>query len=61
MTEGLKTPSYQSVYTGSGNPYFIDLEKLIKKGWITKEGKKYYFGKFMDNMTKKGEIFHNKL
>ena len=28
---------YQSFSTYAGNPYFIDLEKLIEAGWITKE------------------------
>lgn len=28
---------YQSFSTYAGNPYFIDLEALIKKGWLTKE------------------------
>lgn len=27
---------YQSFSTFAGNPYFIDLEKLIEKGWITR-------------------------
>ena len=36
---------YQSFSTFAGNPYFIDLEKLIKMGWITKdECKAYDFG-----------------
>lgn len=28
---------YQSFSTFAGNPYYIDLEELIKKGWLTKE------------------------
>ena len=28
---------YQSFSTYAGNPYFIDLEKLIEAGWITRE------------------------
>lgn len=28
---------YQSFSTFAGNPYFIDLEDLISKGWLTKE------------------------
>ena len=28
---------YQSFSTFAGNPYYIDLEKIIKKGWLTKE------------------------
>lgn len=28
---------YQSFSTYAGNPYFIDLEALIKKGWLTEE------------------------
>lgn len=28
---------YQSFSTFAGNPYFIDLEKLIEAGWLTKE------------------------
>ena len=28
---------YQSFSTYAGNPYFIDLEELIEKGWITEE------------------------
>lgn len=28
---------YQSFSTFAGNPYFIDLEELIKRGWIEKE------------------------
>lgn len=28
---------YQSFSTYAGNPYFIDLEKLIRAGWITEE------------------------
>ena len=28
---------YQSFSTFAGNPYFIDLEELIKKGWLTKK------------------------
>lgn len=28
---------YQSFSTFAGNPYFIDLEKLIENGWISKE------------------------
>lgn len=28
---------YQSFSTFAGNPYFIDLEALIKRGWISKE------------------------
>lgn len=28
---------YQSFSTFAGNPYFIDLESLIKKGWLTKK------------------------
>ena len=28
---------YQSFSTFAGNPYFIDLEVFIKKGWLTKE------------------------
>ncbi len=28
---------YQSFSTFAGNPYFIDLEKLIEEGWITKK------------------------
>lgn len=28
---------YQSFSTYAGNPYFIDLEELIEKGWLTKE------------------------
>ncbi len=36
---------YQSFSTFAGNPYFIDLEQLIKKGWITeKECSAYDFG-----------------
>ncbi len=36
---------YQSFSTYAGNPYFIDLESLIKKGWITEaECDKYDFG-----------------
>lgn len=36
---------YQSFSTYAGNPYFIDLEDLIKKGWLLKsELKKYDFG-----------------
>ena len=37
---------YQSFSTFAGNPYFIDPQTLIKKGWITKEEcDKYDFGK----------------
>jgi len=28
---------YQSFSTFAGNPYYIDLEKLIEQGWLTKE------------------------
>lgn len=28
---------YQSFSTYAGNPYFIDLEKLVEEGWITEE------------------------
>lgn len=28
---------YQSFSTFAGNPYYIDLEELIKKGWLTRE------------------------
>ena len=28
---------YQSFSTFAGNPYYIDLENLIEKGWLTKE------------------------
>ncbi len=28
---------YQSFSTFAGNPYYIDLEKLIQRGWLTKE------------------------
>lgn len=28
---------YQSFSTFAGNPYYIDLEELIKKGWLTEE------------------------
>ena len=28
---------YQSFSTYAGNPYFIDLEALVEKGWLTKE------------------------
>ena len=28
---------YQSFSTYAGNPYFIDLEKLVEAGWITRE------------------------
>ena len=28
---------YQSFSTFAGNPYFIDLEELIKRGWLTKK------------------------
>ena len=28
---------YQAFSTFAGNPYFIDLEELIKLGWITKK------------------------
>lgn len=36
---------YQSFSTFAGNPYFIDLEQLIEKGWLTEEAcKKCDFG-----------------
>ena len=28
---------YQSFSTDAGNPYFIDLDELVKKGWLTEE------------------------
>ena len=28
---------YQSFSTFAGNPYYIDLEELIEKGWLTEE------------------------
>ena len=35
---------YQSFSTFAGNPYFIDLEEFVKKGWIKeKELDKYDF------------------
>ena len=30
---------YQSFSTYAGNPYFIDLEKLVEAGWITRDRK----------------------
>lgn len=41
---GIGSP-YQSFSTYAGNPYFIDLETLIKEGLLTKkECKEYDFG-----------------
>lgn len=38
---------YQSFSTFAGNPYFIDLDALVEKGYLTKgECKKYDFGGF---------------
>lgn len=34
---GYADSPYQSFSTFAGNPYFIDLEKLIEKGWLTEE------------------------
>ena len=34
---GYRDSPYQSFSTFAGNPYYIDLEELIKKGWLTKE------------------------
>ena len=38
---------YQSFSTYAGNPYFIDLEKLIEAGWLTKEDCEAYSGEGM--------------
>ncbi len=47
---------YQSFSTFAGNPYFIDLEDLVDKGWITKEEcSRYDFG------SKPAEIDYEKL
>ena len=35
---------YQSFSTFAGNPYFIDLQELIKEGWLTKEDCKADYG-----------------
>lgn len=36
---------YQSFSTYAGNPYFIDLDKLVEQGWLTdEECKSYNFG-----------------
>ena len=34
---GFGDSPYQSVYSGSGNPYFIDLETLVEEGLLKKE------------------------
>ncbi len=42
---------YQSFSTFAGNPYFIDLDDLVKRGWLTEaECKKTFTGKVTDDI-----------
>ena len=51
---------YQSFSTFAGNPYYIDLEQLIQKGWINVEDcLKYDFGK-SKNKVDYEKLYHSR-
>ena len=57
---GFGDSPYQSFSTFAGNPYFIDLEALIKKGWLEKsECDAYDFGEQIQRVDY-GKLFQNR-